>query len=83
MLSVSSAGKNLYSADKTNGLLRVDDFWVNTDLCWPTVGGERKVNLMFQKFVDNKNLSKEIFHFKKFWQRKQKKNCVGLTQGRR
>ena len=27
------------SADKTNGLLRVDAFLVNTGTCWPTVGG--------------------------------------------
>ena len=37
MLSVSYAGKNTYSADKTNGLLRVDAFLVNTDTCWPIV----------------------------------------------
>ena len=42
MLSVSYAGKNPYSADKTNGLLRVDAFLVNTGTCWPTVGGEVK-----------------------------------------
>ena len=47
--------------------------WAKGLRIYLTGGGERKVNLMFQKFVDNKNLSKEIFHFKKFWQRKQKK----------
>ena len=41
MLSVSSAGK-------TNGLLRVDAFLVNTDLCWPTVGGRVEPKSYFE-----------------------------------
>ena len=51
MLSVSYAGKNPYSADKTNGLLKVDAFLINTDTCWSTVGGTPLLQSIFVFFL--------------------------------